>query len=132
MSKFKLIDEKLKNFAGMLNAKVATGGSGFSVAGIPVPEELVEERRIIWVDGQIGKAIIIHPNFFDTVDISSPSWNFFNLAWLEHSSTVLKEKPFWTKYLLNKVKFDVIEKNIDQLLNTSKENLEAIKREDLK
>jgi hypothetical protein len=30
------------------------------------------------------------------------------------------------------VEFDVIEKNIDQLLNTSKENLEAIKIEDLK
>ena len=132
MSKFRPIDEKLKNFAEMLKAKLATDGSGFSVNGVAVPKEFIEERRIIWVDGQISKAIIIHPDFFNIPDISSPSWNFFNVAWLEHGSSAKKGKPFWTKYLLKKVEFDVIEKNIDQLLNTSKENLQTIKIEDLK
>jgi hypothetical protein len=132
MSRFRLIDEKLKKFAEKLKAKLATDGSGFSIDGVAVPKELVEERRIIWVDGQIGKAIIIHPDFFDIPDISSPAWKFFNVAWLEHGSATKKGKPLWIKYLLKKVEFDVIEKNIDQLLNTSKENLEAIKIEDLK
>ena len=132
MSKFKLIDKKLKNFAAVLNAKLAKDGSGFSIDGVPVPGEFVEGRRIIWVDGQIGKAIIINPTFFDIPDLSSPAWDFFNVAWLEHGSSALNEKPFWTKYLLKRGEFDVIEKNIDQLLNTSKENLEAIRREDLK
>ena len=63
MGKFRLIDEKLKNFAEILNAKLATDGSGFSVNGVAVPKELIEERRVIWVDGQIGKAVIIHPIF---------------------------------------------------------------------
>ena len=132
MSKFKLIDKKLKNFAAVLKAKLAKDGSGFSIDGVPVPSEFVEGRRIIWVDGQIGKAIIINPNFFDIADFSSPAWDFFNIAWLEHGSSALKEKPFWTKYLVKKAEFDVIEKNIDKLLNTSKENLGAIKIGDLK
>jgi len=131
MSKFKLIDKKLKDLAEKLNAKVAKDGSGYYVDGVPVSKPKIEERRIIWIEGQIGKAILIHPDFTAT-DINSPTWNFFNLAWLEQGSPSEKGKPFWTKYLLKNAGFEEIEKNIDQLLSTSVENLATIKREDLK
>ena len=63
MNRFKQIDDKLKSCADKLGAKIFTSGSGFQVEGISVPLEYVEERRIIWFSGEIGKAILIQPNF---------------------------------------------------------------------
>jgi hypothetical protein len=133
MTKFKLIDDKLNSLAEKLNANILKEGSGYYINDVPVPLEYIEDRRIVWIDGLIGKAIIIQPHFgFETVNFTSPRWNFLNLAWLEHDSSGSKEKPFWEHYLLKRVEFEVIESNIDQLLVTSRENLERIKREDLK
>ena len=55
-----------------------------------------------------------------------------NSVWLENDSPGSKEKPFWQHYLLRKVEFEDIERNIDQLLSSSVETLGKIKREDLK
>jgi len=130
-SKFREIDGKLRSLTDKLNAKLFTSGGGYVVNGVPVPLDSIEERRIIWVEGEIGKAILITPHF-DSADFSSIAWDFVNLAWLQPAKTGSHEPPFWTKYLLSKVEFEVVEKNIDQLLNTSTENLEKITLKDLR
>ena len=131
MNRFSQIDSKLKSFADNLSAKIFTSGSGFQVDGMPVPEQYVQERRIIWFDDTIGKAILINPNFQGT-DFASPSWDFFNLAWLEKETKTVKGKPFWQKYLLRKTEFKAIENDIDSLLEKSLTNLERITLLDLR
>ena len=121
----------MKILAEKLNAKIWKEGSQYYVNGVPVPPDKFEDRRIVWTTGQIWKAIIIEPSFFG-VDIRTPQWRFINLAWVEDELSGPNERPFWEHYLLKNVEFEVIEKNIDQLLSTSVENLEKIKREDLK
>ena len=131
MSRFKQIDAKLNEVAKKLKAEVATNGSGYTIEEVRVPDEKIEERRILWIDGDIGKGIIISPNFAGG-NIDSPSWDFVNIAWLQSGPSNTNGRPFWKNDLLEKEKFETIEKNIDQLLNKSIENLKAIKKEDLK
>jgi hypothetical protein len=130
-SKFTSIDHKLKILAEKLNAKLITDGSDYFVNGVRIPGEKIEERRIVWTDGKISKAILIQPHF-DTTNENSQTWNFFNLAWVEEDSSGLADKPFWTKYLLRTAELEAIEKNIDELLRLSEEQLGAISRKDLK
>lgn len=88
-------------------------------------------RRIVWVDGEIGKAIIIGQNFENTT-FDSPHWDFLIVAWLEVSKLNTSARPMWKKHLLNKVSLDSIVTRIDQLLLESLRNLSAIKKDDLR
>jgi uncharacterized protein (TIGR02246 family) len=133
MNNFGRIDDKLNQFAKNLGAKIQKEGSGYAVNGVPVPPAYTEDRRIVWTDGSIGKAIIIQPDFgFDTKNFSSPKWNFYNVAWLEHDPSGRQERPSCQYYLLKKVEFKEIEKDIDQLLRAAADSLHKISREDLK
>jgi hypothetical protein len=53
----------------------------------------------------------------DTLNIHSPQWNFFNLAWLTEGTFGSQGAPFWAKYLLRKAESGAIERNIDQLVS---------------
>jgi len=128
--KFKQIDIKLDELAKKLGTTVATTGGGASFDEVTVPEDKLEIRRIIWIDGSIGKGIIITQNF-DNRNIDAPDWDFLNLAWLEDGSSSEKGRPFWQKFLLRKVRFEKMDSSIDQLLKQSLENLNAIKKTDL-
>ncbi len=128
--KFKQIDIKLNGLAKKLGTTVATSGGGASFDGVTVPEDKLEMRRIVWIDGSIGKAIIITQNF-DNGNIDSPDWDFQNFAWLKDGSSSEKGSPFWQKFLLRKARFEKMDSSIDQLLQQSLENLNAIKKTDL-
>jgi hypothetical protein len=129
-AKFRLIENKLNEFAGRHNAKVETA---WYFRGNPAYTytETGPFRRIVWADSTFSKAIIIEP-YRDTTGVDSTAWDFLYVAWLD---TTVGENPLhnptYTKNLLKKVKFEVIEKNIDQLLSTSEKELQKIKREDL-
>lgn len=127
---FNHIDAKLNDLARQLGTTVATNGGGQTVDGIKVPEDKLEMRRIVWIDGSIGKAIINAPNF-ESRNIDTPHWDFANLAWLIGEKSTEQGIPFWKKNLLKNVKFENIESSIDQLLKKSLENLTAIKKSDL-
>lgn len=80
MSFFASIDDILNDFAVSRNAKINELKSGYNIGGIPVPDSKIDDRRILWEDGEIGKAILIQPNF-DSKDLSIKSWNLQILAW---------------------------------------------------
>ncbi len=127
MERFKAIDEKLNKFAADFKADIFTSGT----TAYGVPPNKIEERRIVWNDGLISKAVIILPAFISK-DYDSPLWDFFNLAWLANENLKRKSVPFWDKYLLTRVQFSQIENELDNLLLQSKINLEYIKIEHLK
>ena len=124
MNRFELIDEKLSKLANKLNAKLTKDRSGF-------PEALItfEERRIDWNDGEISKAIIIQPTF-EATGVNSAIWNFINIAWYDDADSAKRLK--WIEKLVDKCEFEVIEKQIDDLLSKSEENLKKIRMDDLK
>lgn len=130
MKRFNQIDKKLNALAKKLGVTVATSGGGHSFDGVTVPEDKLVMRRLIWLDGSIGKAIIIDQNF-ENRNIDAPDWDFINLAWFNGEVSNSKGRPFWQKNLLKKVKFEKIESNIDQLLKESLDSLAAIKQSDL-
>jgi hypothetical protein len=130
MNRFDQIDSKLNELAKQLGTTVATSVGGHGFDEITVPKEKLQMRRIVWIDGSIGKGIIIDQNF-ENRNIDAPDWDFINLAWLNDGEPNAKGRPFWKKDLLKKVKFDKIERNIDQLLKESLHNLAAIKKSDL-
>lgn len=127
---FQQIDAKLNELARKMGTTVATTDGGTSIEGVPVPADKMEMRRIVWIDGEIGKGILITQNF-DNDNIAAPDWDFQNIAWLVGPSSSGKDIPFWQKFLLKKVKFAKIENSIDQLLQQSIQNLQAVKKTDL-
>lgn len=129
-SKFKQIDIKLNQVAKKMGTSVETSGGGASIDGIDVPKEQHELRRIVWIDGEIGKCIFIVPNF-DKNNLDAPDWDFRIIAWLNDRSNREKGSPFWHKFLLQKVSFKKIENNIDELLKQSLDSLNAVKKTDL-
>lgn len=130
MNKFKQIDIQLNALAQKLGTSVATSGGGSNIDGVDVPKDKLEMRKIVWIDGSIGKAIIITPNF-ENKNIDSPNWDFVNLAWLESDALTRKERPFWQKHLLTKVRVEKIDSSIHELLKQSLDNLSAIKESHL-
>ena len=130
MSKFKQVDVKLKAFAKKLKVEVATSGTVY-FPEIAVP---VEERRIVWTDGQLGKAILIKPHVHPARGVSTDTWDFINLAWLEDAGSSAKPsvKPMWMRTLIRKGHMKLLEKEIDALLSISEENLKQIELRHLK
>jgi hypothetical protein len=124
------IDPKLNEIAKQFRTTVATSGGGFTANSIPVPDNKIEMRKVIWIDGKIGKGIIIIQNF-RSGNIDNPAWDFENIAWLNEEVHTSKGKPFWKKTLLKETNLEEIKKNIDALLKESLENLKAVKRSDL-
>ena len=130
MTTFKQIDNKLNELAKQLGTTLSISVGGHSFDGIDVPKDKLAMRSIVWVDGSIGKGIIIDQNF-ENRNIDAPDRDFTNIAWLQDGESNAKGRPFWKKDLMKKVKFDKIEKNIDQLLKQSLKNLAAVKKSDL-
>lgn len=131
MNQFSQIDTRLIELAKQIGAALETTVGGHSINGVDVPKEKLALRQIQWVDGPIGKAIIINQNF-ENGNLDEPNWDFFNIAWLQEGKTPAKGRPLWNKYLLKNIDFKKIETDIDQLLKMSLENLNAIKKTDLK
>ena len=123
MNKFQTIDDKLYSFAIKLNATLSKDRPHF-------PREMInfEERRIDWYDNQIKKAIIIQPTF-TAKGVDSSLWNFINIAWIEQNGIAIK--PGWQSCLIDKKDFSEIEKQIDQLLTKSEQNLKSVEIKDL-
>ncbi len=118
MSIFKNIDPKLVETSKRLNARLSKDRPHY-------PEALrtFEERRIDWLENDINKAIIIQPTF-EFSGVNSALWNFENLAWIKKNG--IAKKPGWSKKLVLKENFDIIEKSIDRLIDESIRNLESI------
>jgi hypothetical protein len=131
MNQFSQIDTKLKALAKEIGATLETTVGGHSINGVDVPKEKLALRQIQWVDGPIGKAIIINQNF-DNGNLDAPNWDFFNIAWLQEGKPNAKGRPFWKKNILKNIDFNKIETDIDQLLEQSLDNLKEIKKTDLK
>ncbi|HQR93921.1 MAG: hypothetical protein B7Y15_10445 [Bacteroidetes bacterium 24-39-8] len=131
MNQFSQIDNRLKILAKEIGAILETKVGRHSINGVDVPKEKLALRQIQWVDGPIGKAIIINQNFENGI-LDSPNWDFFNIAWLQEGKTPAKGRPFWNKCLLKNIAFKIIESEIDQLVKMSLENLNAINKTDLK
>lgn len=131
MNQFSQIDTRLIELAKQIGAALETTVGGHSINGVDVPKEKLALRQIQWVDGPIGKAIIINQNF-ENGNLDEPNWDFFNIAWLQEGKTPAKGRPLWNKYLLKNIDFKKIETDIDQLLKMSLENLNAVKKTDLK
>ena len=130
MSKFKKVDVKLKAFAKNLKVEVAKSGTVY----FPEPSFPVEERSVVWIDGRIGKGIMIRPHTEPGIGVSSDTWDFINLAWLEdvpHSAKP-SAKPMWMRTLIRKGDMELLEKEIDDLLSISEENLKPIELRHLK
>lgn len=127
MNIFESIDNDLKEFAGQYNAEFHTYRSSYD-GKTPL---YLQERRIIWIEGNIGKAVLISP-YLESYDSKPTLWDFLNLAWLIDEKNQLRRHPFWEVYLFRHVKFEVIEKNIKDLLVQSTENLAGIRVKDLK
>jgi hypothetical protein len=129
--KLSVLDNKLENFAKKYNTIVRSPkGSYYTSTGDnSVNPDSLEYREASWVDGAIAKAILIQPHV-DTAGIKLNTWDVCNLAWIIHAPTF--EKPFCTYYLLKNADISILERNIDQLLSQSDENLRHVKVEDLK
>lgn len=123
MKRFKNIDSIIESYATDLNARLTKDRPGY-------PEILgtFEERRIDWIENDIRKAIIIHPNF-EGNGVNQNLWNLRNRAWYDgtapHSLT-------WVKDLIKEKDFSYIEDSIENLLSESVKNLKAIQMQDLK
>ena len=131
MNQFRKIDSQLKAIAKEIGATLETTVGGHSINGVEVPKEKLAIRQFKWVDGPIGKAIIINQNF-DKGNMDAPNWDFFNIAWLQEGKIPTKGRPFWKKNVLTNIDFKQIETNIDQLLKQSLDNLKSIQKKDLK
>ena len=130
LNKFTVIDSKLNQLAKQHGTTLFTSGGGHTIDGVKVPDNKIELRRVVWIDGQIGKGIFITQNFSNK-NVDAPDWDFTNIAWLQKDELTSKGRPFLEKKILTKVSLDKIEKNIDQLIKVSIENLKNIKESDL-
>ena len=131
MNQFSQIDTGLIALAKEIGASLETTVGGHSINGIDVPKDKLAIRQIQWIEGPIGKAIIINQNF-DNGNLDSPNWDFFNIAWLQEGKPKTKGRPIWNKYLLKNIDFKQIENDIETLLKQSLDNLNAVKKTDLK
>lgn len=124
MGRFDRIDTKLEALAKELNASLTKDRPEY-------PEVLrtFEERRIDWIDGNIIKSIIIQPNF-EYSGVNATIWNFINIAIFDDGYVATPQT--WIKKLVDKEKFENIERDIDFLLQESKNNFERIKPGDFK
>lgn len=126
--RFHLIDGKLLEFASRHKAKLSTVWAK-SQRHDTDRSDLFLVRHIVWSDGRFDKAVMIAPHN-DLNGVDTNVWDFSILAWLEN--TQLVANPSYENFLVNRVEFRVIEKNIDQLLSRSEKNLMQVKVEDLK
>ena len=126
--KFQLIKGKLQEFSDKHNAKLSTVWSIVEKHDPNVFDSFLV-RHIVWTDGRFGKAILIQQHS-DNNGIDTTSWDFKNIAWLQ--DTLLTAKPTYENDLLTKVDFQIIERDIDQLLHASENSLSKVKVEDLK
>lgn len=124
MSVFSNIDDKLIKLSNKLNATLTKDRPSY-----PKALRTFEERRIDWNVNEINRAIIIQPNF-EHNGVNNRIWNFINIAWYDDAKSI--NRPQWYKNLAEKEKFEILEKNIDELLRTSENNLQNIKMTDLK
>lgn len=131
MNQFSQIDTRLIALAKEIGATIETTVGGHSINGVDVPKDKLAIRQIQWVEGPIGKAIIINQNF-ENGNLDVPNWDFFNIAWLLEGKTKAKGKPIWNKYLLKNIDFKQIENDIETLLKQSLDNLKAVKKTNLK
>lgn len=131
MNQFSQIDTRLIALAKQIGASLETTVGGHSIDGIDVPKDKLAIRQIQWIEGPIGKAIIINQNF-ENGNLEAPNWDFINIAWLLEGKTPAKGRPIWNKYLLKNIDFRKIETDIEKLLKQSLENLNAVKKTDLK
>ena len=127
MNIFKPVDKKLHQFADQHNAEIFTKGTWM----YGIPADMIEERRIIWKDGQVNKGIFIIPDFQSKIK-GSPSWLFMIIAWAEDEKPGSDDIPFWQRDLLERVPFREIEKSIDYLLYNSISVLAGITVHDLR
>ena len=125
---FQRIENNLQEFADKYNAKLYTVWSKIQRQD-PSGFDSFLVRQIVWTDDRFGKAIFIGQHS-DINSIDTSSWDFSNIAWIQDTDATAK--PTYLKDLLIKVDFQVIERDIEQLLRTSEKNLRAIKMEDLK
>lgn len=123
MSVFSKIDYKLIKLSDELNATLTKDRPS-----APKILRTFKERRIDWIVNDINRAIIIQPNF-EINGVNNKIWNFINVAWYNDVKSI--NRPKWHRNLAEKEKFENIEKRIDQLLKTSKNNLINIKMTDL-
>jgi hypothetical protein len=119
LNRFKNIDDKLSDFADKHEGRLTKDRNGF----------LLGERRIDWKENQICVAIIIQPIFLMTGDTYPSFYNFINVAWIMKNGIAVK--PGWKKMLLEKSNYNLIEKEIDELLFQSENNLCNIKLGDI-
>jgi hypothetical protein len=126
--RFQNIEGKLQEFAGKHNAKISTGWSKIQKHD-PDGSDSFLVKHIVWNDDRLGKAVLIQQHS-DVNGVDTTAWDFSNIAWLQ--DTPVTAKPTFVKNLLTKVEFQMIEKDIEQLLSKSEKVLGAIKMEDLK
>ncbi len=127
MQVFDSLDKKIIQFAKERGAKIHSDGITYN----GIPPEKIQQRRIIWSDAIVGKGIFIYPNF-NTGNIDSHLYDFWNIAWPAEAKQGKGGHPFWHKCLLNAVEFSEIEKNFDKLLLQSIKNLDSVTLSDMK
>lgn len=126
--RFQPIERKLQEFAHKHSAKPSTVWSKIQ-KNDPEGYDSFLVRHIVWIDGRLGKAVFIGQHS-DIKGVDTTTWDFSTIAWL--ADTLTAAKPTYVNHLLTKVDFQIIEKNIEQLLSTSEKTLNVVKVEDLK
>ena len=126
--RFQNIEGKLQEFAEKHNAKISTVWSKIQKHD-PDGSDSFLVKHIVWNDDRFGKAVFIQQHN-DINGVDTTNWDFSNIAWLQDAQKTAK--PTFVKNLLTKVDFQIIEKEIEQLLSKSEKVLDAIKEEDLK
>ena len=123
--KLSVIDRELEQFAKNHNTRVISPLITYD----PKVEDSLENRMVEWIEGNIGKAVLIQPHT-DHKGAKRHAWDVSNIAWIIDAPSF--QKPFWQRFLLENAGIDTLKKNIDQLLSQSEQNLRSIKKEDLK
>jgi hypothetical protein len=126
--RFQNIEVELQEFAKKHNAKISTVWSKVQNHD-PEGSDSFLVKHIVWIDNRFGKAVFIQQHS-DFNGVDTTAWDFSNIAWLQ--DTPLTAKSTFVKNLLTKVEFQIIEKDIEQLLSKSEKVLGSIKVEDLK
>ena len=126
--RFQFIEKNLQEFANKHNAKVSTVWSTIQTHD-PDGTDSFLVKHIVWTDGRLGKAVFIGQHS-GIEGVDSATWDFSNIAWLQ--DTLVTVQPTYVHHLLKKVGFQIIERDIEQLLRTSEKNLQAVSVEDLK
>lgn len=75
MNQFSQIDSRLIALAKQIGASLETTVGGHYINGIDVPKDKLSIRQIQWIEGPIGKAIIINQNF-ENGNLDAPNWDF--------------------------------------------------------